>query len=245
LRSNREREYFITAAEAALIIDACPDAEWRLIFGLARWGGLRCPSETLALQWSHIDWARNRMTIPTPKTAHHPRGESRDIPIFPELRHLLEDAFELAEPCADHVITRYRDAKKNLRTQLTRIVKRAGLKPWPKLFHNLRATRETELAESFPAHVFCAWIGNSQMVAQKHYLQVTDEHFARGADCSALQNALQSLHESPRTDANTENDERAKTPVNTGRFAHTHDDSDLDKMAGMGVEGLEPPTLSV
>jgi len=61
LRSNREREYFITAAEAALIIDACPDAEWRLIFGLARWGGLRCPSETLALQWSHIDWARNRM----------------------------------------------------------------------------------------------------------------------------------------------------------------------------------------
>ena len=30
-------------------------------------------------------------------------------------------------------------------------------------------------------HVVCAWIGNSQPVAAKHYLQVTEEHFASGA----------------------------------------------------------------
>ena len=35
------------------------------------------------------------------------------------------------------VITRYRDTNANLRTQLIRIVRRAGLKPEPKLFHNL------------------------------------------------------------------------------------------------------------
>jgi len=27
--------------------------------------------------------------------------------------------------------------------------------------------------------VVCAWIGNSQAVARKHYLQVTEEHFER------------------------------------------------------------------
>jgi len=53
----------------------------------------------------------------------------------------------------------------------------AGLEPWPKLFQNLRATRETELAETYPMHVVCAWIGNSAAIAAKHYLQVTDEHF--------------------------------------------------------------------
>ena len=61
----------------------------------------------------------------------------------------------------EFVITRYRDSNANLRTQLQRIIKRAGLKPWPKLFHNLRATRQTELSEEFPAHVVCSWLGNT------------------------------------------------------------------------------------
>ena len=69
----------------------------------------------------------------------------------------------------------------NLRTQLQRIIRRAGLKPWPKLFHNLRATRETELAEEYPLHVVCAWIGNSKAIAAKHYLQVNDAHFEQAA----------------------------------------------------------------
>ena len=60
---------------------------------------------------------------------------------------------------------------------MERIIRKADLKPWPKLFQNLRATRETELAEEFPIHVVCDWIGNTQAVATKHYLQTTDEHF--------------------------------------------------------------------
>ena len=43
----------------------------------------------------------------------------------------------------------------NLRTQLMRILRRAGVATWPKLFHNLRASRETELAATFPLHVVC------------------------------------------------------------------------------------------
>lgn len=77
--------------------------------------------------------------------------------------------------------TRYRDRNSNLRTQLERIIQRAGLKPWPKLFQNLRSTRETELAETYPIHVVCAWIGNTEKNAAKYYLQVTDEHFRQAA----------------------------------------------------------------
>jgi len=63
-----------------------------------------------------------------------------------------------------------------------RIIRKAGLKPWPKLFQNLRATRETELSEIFPSHVVCQWIGHTQEVAKKHYLQVTEDHFARAVE---------------------------------------------------------------
>ena len=76
----------------------------------------------------------------------------------------------------------------NLRTQLLRIIAKAGLTPWPKLFQNLRSTRETELAENNPLHVVVAWLGNSQLIAAKHYLQVTDEHFTQ----ATTQNPTQS-----------------------------------------------------
>jgi hypothetical protein len=58
-----------------------------------------------------------------------------------------------------------------------KIIRRAGLEPWPKLWQNLRASRQTELEKEFPLHVVCAWIGNNERTARKHYLQVTDEHY--------------------------------------------------------------------
>jgi hypothetical protein len=70
------------------------------------------------------------------------------------------------------VIAKYWDPNKNFRTRFLRIIKRAELIPWTKPFHNLRATRETELAAEHPLHVVCAWMGNTATIARKHYLQV-------------------------------------------------------------------------
>src|SRR5262249_32651655 len=136
---NRSREYFLSKADASKVLGACPDAQWRLLFALSRYGGLRCPSEHLALKWQDIDWARGRMLVHSPKTEHHPGGDSRFVPLFPELAPYLREVFEQAEPGTEYVITRYRSTNTNLRTQLIRIIRRAGLKPWPKLFQNLRA----------------------------------------------------------------------------------------------------------
>src|SRR5262245_4200532 len=43
-RASKSREFFISRDAAQRILDACPDAEWRLIFTLARYAGLRVPS---------------------------------------------------------------------------------------------------------------------------------------------------------------------------------------------------------
>ena len=90
-------------------------------------------------------------------------------------------------PQAHQLVNRYRDTNQNLRTQLARIIRRAGLTPWPKLFHNLRASRQTELVGRYPIHVVCAWLGNTAAVAAEHYLQVTEDHYR-----SAAQNPAQS-----------------------------------------------------
>ena len=82
------------------------------------------------------------------------------------------------------------DANSNLRTQLERIIARAGLK----LFQNLRATRATELAAEYPAHVAADWLGYSTMVAQKHYWRTTDADFEKATSelPEALHEAVQS-----------------------------------------------------
>ena len=89
--------------------------------------------------------------------------------------------------------SRDRDASQNHRTQLEHIIRRAGLEAWPKLFQNLRRTRQTELEDVFPSHVVFAWFGNNDSVARKKYLQVTNDLFRQ-----ALQKALQQSHETPR-----------------------------------------------
>ena len=161
-------------------------------------------------------------------------------------------------------MTRFREAKQNLRTQLAKIIKRAGVEPWPKLFHNLRSTRETELAETHPLHVDCAWIGNSQPIAAKHYLQVTDEHFRLAAEappqlaagsaslCSgepakpkqALQNALQHPAAQARTALHQETGRSAKcVPCKEIRYGATECENAESEQ--MGDTGLEPVTSSV
>ena len=71
VQANKSREYFITRDEAAKVLDACPDAQWKLLFALSRYGGLRCPSEHLRLRWGDMDWKHDRFTVRSPKTEHH------------------------------------------------------------------------------------------------------------------------------------------------------------------------------
>jgi len=69
----------------------------------------------------------------------------------------------------------------NLRSEMTRLLRRAGVSGWPRLFHSMRASRQTELQREFPLHVVCSWLGNSPRIAQQSYLLVTEDDFARAA----------------------------------------------------------------
>jgi len=201
-KANKDRDFFVDAELAARVLAALPNVQWRLIFGLPRYGGIRVPSELLPLKRTDVDWERNTVLITSPKTERHPGGESRLIPLFPELREILMEAFDQAPEGAEYVLADRKANRVNLRTQFARILKRAGIPLWPKPFQNLWATRETELVEKFPMHVVCQWIGNSPAVAAKHYLQVNDDHFRK-----ATQNPTQLAAAETRDDSQEENRE--------------------------------------
>ena len=230
VQGNKAREYYLSRQDAEKILEACPDNQWRTIFALARFGGLRTPSETLLLRWADIAWDKGRMLVHSPKTEHHEGGESRLVPIFPELYPHLLAAYEQAEPGTEYVITRYRKVGLNLRTQLMRILTKAGLKPWPKLWQNLRATRQTELMKDFPEYVICAWLGNSRLVAREHYLQVTDEHFKQAAHFAAQYPAARSRNE--QNDTSEQDSESVNLPLVTAQCNSVHE-------SPMGSIGLE------
>ena len=175
---NPDRQRFIDPATIAKCIDAAPDAEWRLLIVLARYGGLRVPSEPLALRWADVNWGTETMIVRSSKTERHAGGASRVVPIFPELLPHLREAFERAESGAEYVITGHRGGSNNLRTRFGRIINRAGITPWPRLWQNLRASRATELADRFPGHVCAAWLGHTEAIADRHYRQVTADHLA-------------------------------------------------------------------
>ena len=112
------------------------------------------------------------------KTEHH-GGEHavRVVPICPELRTILADAFEQAEAGATLVVPMAARKSVNLRTHLERIIAKAGHEPWPRLFQNLRASCETDWVERYPAHAVAKWLGHSPKVAAEHYLMSREHHF--------------------------------------------------------------------
>lgn len=174
MTSNPLRQRFVTREETTRLLEVCADSQWRLLVALARYGALRCPSETHALTWGHIDWEKKRIRVPSPKTANVGKP-FREIPIFKELAPYLEAAYKDCPEGETRCIWGIGDT--NPGTQIRRLVERAGLTRWPKILHQLRASRATELAREFPKHVATAWCGHTEEVAQKHYWIVTDEDF--------------------------------------------------------------------
>jgi integrase len=183
---NKARLRYISEDVIAKVLGKCPDPQWYVMICLARFGGVRVPSEIVPLKWEHIDWENRRVLITFPKTEHLPGKETRTIPLFPELeRAFLKLAVRL-EPCGDgrdqYVIPRYRDPSANLGTQLKKIIGRAGVAPWPKPWHNLRASREKDLSGRFSLEVAAEWIGNSKRIALQHYLTTTDADFVAAVE---------------------------------------------------------------
>ena len=256
----KESRVYVPVADVETVMRHA-NPTWRTILALARFAGLRCPSEVLSLRWEHVNLADEMMTVSSPKTEHHPGKDYRTVPIFGNLKPYLEEAYELAEDGEEYVVggpqgKRYRESAQgpngwvscNLRTPLQKLIRRAGLKPWPKSFNNLRASAEFDLSVEFPMNIVVEWIGHSTAVALKHYSRVPDHVLQQAKEFGkpvtesvtvASQNASQS-----GADKNVlETTNATETPVNKGfcRVVSHQDRLSPDDL--MTPRGFEPRSI--
>ncbi len=162
---------FMTIREIDQVLAACPSDTWRALLALCRFGGLRCPSETHRLTWFDVDLHAGRMMVHSPKTEHHHGRDKRIVPIQPRLAEALvplPQPTDKASPVLD--LTQH-----NLHKRLARIIADSGVEPWADPFHCLRRSCQTEWVQEFPEYAVAAWIGNSTVIARRHYLKIPDE----------------------------------------------------------------------
>ena len=173
----------VTLETLEKILDACPSAEWRVLFLFARRLGLRVPTETSAARWKDVDFNESSILIHCKKTEHIKGKESRLVPLFPdvkaELLKLKQEQEERGER-SPYIFPSARGLETNLRTQARRIIYRAGVEQWEKTFQNLRSSAATDIGDKFGSLAESAWVGHSPETAKKHYLQITPERFQAG-----------------------------------------------------------------
>ena len=127
-----------------------------------------------AIDWKHIDWETNELTVPA-----ETKTGWRTMPIFPETMKYLQDAHLVAE--AGEKVIRWKGSQDSVTELLRKRVENAVGECWPKPCQQLRSTRRTELDVEFPPHVVNEWLGHDSATAEKHYQQVTPEHLHRAA----------------------------------------------------------------
>lgn len=81
---NNDRQHFVSRDDIEKVIAVAPNAEWKLLIALARYGGLRIPSEAASMRIADIDFAAGRITVRSPKTEGQNKPR-RVLPLFPEL----------------------------------------------------------------------------------------------------------------------------------------------------------------
>lgn len=182
--ANSDRLVYVPVEDVEKVIAVAPDVEWKLAWALGRYAGCRVPSEPFQLTWQDVLWDADKLVIRSPKTEGAGKA-SRIVPMLPRLRELLQAAFDQAEVGEVYVLPRLRMLSGSLGGPARKMIERAGLKPWPRTFTALRASRAQDWARNFPQHVACGWLGHTSVVAQQHYLQTADDYFRRAVSESA------------------------------------------------------------
>ncbi len=185
LSNPAERRVHVPVETIQKVIEHCPNEWWKLLVALARFAGLRIPSEAFSLDWSHVDWEKGKLTVPSPKTEDSGKTH-RVIPIFPLLRPHLEAVRKVTPEGSPFLFPEeMRDSAKgpmgwggvNLRTTFAKIIIRAGFEPWSRVWHSLRASCESDLANRFTLSTVTKWLGNTPSVALRHYIDPTETAF--------------------------------------------------------------------
>lgn len=175
---------YVTTDDLETILAVCePGSGWRELFALCRLAGLR-RGEALDLPWSGrafdrtaterrtgIDWERRRICLVAPKT-----GAYREVPLCARLHDVLLEAFSRAP---EGRVAAVDLSSNNLNRDAEKIIRRGGLRPWPRVFQSMRSSCENDWKlAGVNEPTYCCWLGHSPTVSRRHYVSPTEAEFA-------------------------------------------------------------------
>lgn len=155
------------------LIASCPSPEWRALVGLVLHAGVR-RGESMAIEWSDIQWGRGRLLVPNLKTSKRGQLTKRECFMEPALESILLESYEQAQEGERRVAP---ISPNNLNRQMSLIMDKAGLS-WSEPFHGLRRRRASTWKLVYPAYVVNLWLGHSEAVSRKSYLTVPESLYA-------------------------------------------------------------------
>jgi hypothetical protein len=166
---NVQRQEYVERSRVMRVVEACSSEEDRFVLLLARFAGLRIPSEIRYMKFG--DFTGDRFSVhPDTKTG------PREVPFFEELRESFERLRkgrlkeDLIFPCNYAEMRGYRP--RILRSMVT-----IGEKGWEKLFVNLRSSCITDFVMlGCNDKTLDSIFGNSSFVRFRHYVQFLKEY---------------------------------------------------------------------
>ena len=227
--TSKRRE--VTAEVMQRVINAAPDAEWRLAIVMWRYTGAR-KSEPMNMKVRDVylggEQEGSVMHIVDAKLGH-----IKEVPVFPEIMPYLIELLELRSSPDEYLFPTLRRKGERIDKAFRGIIKKAGCEIWPRLFNNLRATRANEIERVHGGLLESKWVGHSSKTFMKHYGNVQQADIV--AACGTVANTLQhggapGGTEPPRTE------KKGYLPLPAPQC-------NLVQMASVPPLGLEPRTL--
>ncbi len=162
-KANDNHYRFIETELIENVLTHCKTTETAFAVRLARYAGLRMPSEIRNMRFQ--DFGTDGFFV-------HDNSKTgrREVPFFHELRPDFK-MLQQNRNRDDFVFSRQMVCAVNLRSRFLTILNRAAVEPWPRLFNNLRASRITELDEQgFTAKTLDSIFGNTESIRNRHYV---------------------------------------------------------------------------
>jgi site-specific recombinase XerD len=162
-RYNEQNMFYVTRELTMNLLKVCNDDLDRLIIVLARFGGLRVPSELEQLRFK--DFRNDVITV-----HEDTKTGWREVPFFGEIREVFN---RLSGSPESFVFPRNSVKQWYSWGMLSDVIARAGIEQYPKLFVNMRSSCITDLdALGYSEKTLDAIFGNSAEVRRIHYLQL-------------------------------------------------------------------------
>ncbi len=166
--ANMTDETVVPVDDVMKMIHHTTEPEDKILLALARFAGVRVPSEIEQMRWRDVG-SNGVLTIHAKKTKRWGNAK-RELPMLTDLRSILQECKPPGALDDDFVLPTLRTYS-GLGVRFARLRKSVGIPTWKKFFSMLRKSCASDLTKNYPIADVSVWLGNSPAVLAKYYIR--------------------------------------------------------------------------